>query len=105
MKPQYERMARYLWLSGRDTVRLSFDEIENIISGNLPANTRASDTSWSNNPGGFGMTPMWLAAGYKRSDLDLTGEQVTFKRVNQKVSDTCWRKVIRLALNVDLPTR
>ena len=51
------------------------------------------------------MTRMWLAAGYKTSGLDLTGERVTFNRVNQKVSDSCWRQVVRLALGVDLPTR
>ena len=105
MKPHYEQMARYLWSSTDDTICLTFNEIEHIISGELPRNTKLRPESWSNNPGGFGMTRMWLAAGYKTSRTDIGGQRVTFRRVNQHVSDECWRRVIRIALDIDLPAR
>ena len=105
MKPHYERMAQYLWLHEEDTVSLSFDEIERIVAGKLPENTKRRPESWSNNPGGFGMTRAWLAAGYKQSRLDVAGQRVTFKRANQGIPDACWRRVVAIALGIDLPTK
>ena len=105
MKPHYEQLARFLWSAGDDAIHLTFDEIEDIVSGDLPPSARKRPESWSNNPGGFGMTRMWLAAGYKTSGLDIAAQRVTFRRVNQRVTDECWRTVIRIALEVDLPAR
>ena len=105
MKPQYERMARFLWSSKDDRVSLTFDEIARIVSGDLPKSARDSRESWSNNPGGFGMTRMWLAAGYKTSKVDIARMRVTFERENQGVPDQCWREVVKIALGVDLPPR
>ena len=105
MKPHYERMARFLWLKKDDIIPLTFNEITSIISGDLPKSATISRESWSNNPGGFGMSRMWLAAGYKTSQVDVAGQRVTFERVNQSVRDQCWRRVVKIALGVDLPTR
>ena len=69
----YERMAWFLWSSKDDIIPLTFDEIARIISGDLPKSATNSRESWSNNPGGFGMTRMWLAAGYKTSRVDVGG--------------------------------
>lgn len=105
MKPQYEQLARFLWSRGDDTIRLTFDEIEEIVAGVLPPSARKRPESWSNNPGGFGMTRMWLAAGYKATGLDIAAERVTFRCVNQGVAEECWRSVIRIALDIDLAAR
>ena len=51
------------------------------------------------------MTRMGLAAGYKTSRVDVGGQRVTFERVSQSVPDQCWRRVVKIALGVDLPTR
>ena len=105
MKPQYVRMAQFLWSSENDVISLTFDDIERITLGELPKSANDSRESWSNNPAGFGMTRMWLAAGYKTSRVDIAGKRVTFKRVNHSVSDHCWRRVVKITLGVDLPTR
>ena len=97
MKPHYERMAWFLWSSKDDIIPLTFDEIARIISGDLPKSATNSRESWSNNPGGFGMTRMWLAAGYKTSRVDVGGQRVTFERVSQSVPDQCWRRVVKIS--------
>jgi len=106
MKPHYEQMARFLWSSKEKAISLTFEEIEGIVLGRLPKSARRETASWSNNPGGFGLSRMWLAAGYHSTSIDLRGERVTFHQVKPaSISDSCWRGVVGLALGVDLPVR
>jgi hypothetical protein len=74
---KYEPLSAFLkHASGRD-LRLSFDEIEQILGFPLPA-SKQYPAWWSNSATNNTMTKAWLSAGYKTEQVDVVGEKVTF---------------------------
>jgi hypothetical protein len=75
---KYDPLAAFLKEAhGRD-VRMTFAEIENILGFPLPASKR-HPAWWSNSATNNTMTEVWLSAGYKTEQVDVSGERVTFR--------------------------
>ncbi len=81
---EYDPLRRYLEGCGRDTLRLTFGEIEAILGRALPPTARRRAQWWSNISGEkksrHTHAYAWYYAGYRTKALDLTGEAVTFYR-------------------------
>lgn len=82
MKPgsKYWPLFNHLQQSGQDEVTLSFSEIEQLLGHQLPGSARKSRAWWSNRSSGTVQAPAWMEAGYHVEELDLKGEQVTFRK-------------------------
>jgi hypothetical protein len=57
-------------------VKLSFSEIEGILTKNLPASAFKNEEWWNNNS----VRRVWLGIGWKIKDVDLKTKTVTFTR-------------------------
>lgn len=62
-------------------VRLTFQGIEALLGEALPPSAREQQNWWANDRVGHRQSIAWLGAGWRREDLDLANEQVTFHRV------------------------
>lgn len=77
---KYQPLESFLIDTGRDSVPMTFEDIEKIISGHLPPSARKHRAWWSNNPSNSVITRAWLSAGYKTAEVSLEGETVVFSR-------------------------
>lgn len=78
---KYEALKRHL--ESRfdvERLRMGFDEIEALLGFGLPPSARAHQAWWSNTRAGHSHAAAWLDAGWKTSELDLSGQGVTFRR-------------------------
>jgi hypothetical protein len=69
---------------GTDLVKLTFDEIEKIIGGDLPTSARTHRAWWANDPQAHPQSQLWLDAGWRRSYLNMTEGIVTFQRTRER---------------------
>lgn len=77
----YSRLGDYLRNSGKQSVTLTFQEIEKIIGCDLPASARDHNAWWDNCMTENAHTQArlgWLGVGYKVTNLDRHKETVTF---------------------------
>jgi hypothetical protein len=74
---KYEPLTVFLKQTTKRNLRLSFDEIENILGFPLPA-SKQYPAWWSNSATNNTMTKAWLSAGYKTEQVDVAGGMVTF---------------------------
>jgi hypothetical protein len=72
----YDPLNRFLSESGKDTVKMSFTEIERLLGRSLPQSAYTYNAWWAN--GGHSQAGAWLNAGYKVSGIDFPGREVTF---------------------------
>jgi len=63
-----------------DTVRLSFSQIDGIISDNLPMSGYKTESWWSNTPTNV-HAKAWLDAGWNVQEVNLKEGYVVFKKV------------------------
>lgn len=77
-----------LWLhsqrSSRDRVQLSFEDIEEIIGGDLPASARRHRAWWANDSVAHTHSQLWLEVGWRTAQVNVTGESVTFTRIKER---------------------
>lgn len=78
---KYESFKKFLMVSAKDSLRMSFGEIEQVLGFPLPA-SKQYQAWWSNNPTNNVMTRAWLDAGYRTSNVDVEGERITFIKVS-----------------------
>ena len=62
---------------------MGFREIEDVLGFALPASARSYPAWWENDPSPGRHSSAWLLAGWKTEEVDLGGEKVTFRRVDQ----------------------
>jgi hypothetical protein len=78
---KYDPLTAFLQRQERDTIRMSFQRLEEIIAAPLPPTARSDRTWWGNT---FNRTRVqahaWLNAGWKVDVVDLARELVTFMR-------------------------
>jgi hypothetical protein len=74
---KYAPLERYLAASGKNTVELTFQEIEDILGFKLPDSAYKHSPWWSN--GGHSQANAWLGAGYAVARHKL-GVRVVFER-------------------------
>lgn len=83
IESKYAPLTRHLSGLGRDEIRMSFMDIEQVVGGPLPNSARRHRAWWSNNPTNSVITYAWLAAGYRTAKVDLAGESLSFVRAAQ----------------------
>jgi DNA-binding transcriptional regulator YiaG len=105
---KYFPLFEYLHHQHDRRVRLSFEAIDAMISGGLPASARRSRAFWSNRSKGAFQAQAWLDAGYWVDDVDLKLGQVTFKtpkteyRVERQGGTVVWNAAMIRALREHL---
>jgi len=79
---KYEALGNYLRVQKVERLRLSFSEIEKILNAKLPPSKRHR-AWWSNNPSNNVMTKQWLDAGFETADVDVEGQKLVFRKLNE----------------------
>lgn len=78
---KYLALEQYLERNSNQRIQLSFEDIEKIISEQLPASARKYAAWWANNSEGHSHANSWLNAGVKVEEVKL-GEFVVFSKPN-----------------------
>ena len=74
---KYDPLMLFLDKSGQNEITLTYQEIENIISDNLPLTAYNRKEWWSNNDSSHTQSASWSDAGYKTAEICL-GECISF---------------------------
>lgn len=80
MNSKYSPLESHLRGSGRAQVPMTFDEIEHVIGVPLPPSAFKHRALWSNNPGNWVMTRVWLSAGYESEKVDMEKRKLVFRK-------------------------
>jgi hypothetical protein len=78
---KYEPLGQFLRKQKRNSVSMTFAEIEALLGDKLPKSSKTHRAWWSNNPSNNVMTREWLEAGYETKNVDLAGERLVFQKV------------------------
>jgi hypothetical protein len=78
---KYDPLGSYLRQQNAEFVPLRFEEIERIVGAQLPERSQRYPAWWSNNPNNNVMTKVWLDAGYRSEQVDISGRRLVFRRV------------------------
>ena len=62
---------------------MSFEEIERVVGSKLPEKSQLYRAWWSNNPSNNVMTKVWLDAGYRTEQVDMSGRRLVFRRIHR----------------------
>lgn len=77
---KYAPLAAHLRESERDSVAMTFEEVEAAIGAPLPASAYRHRSWWSNNPNNNTSTRAWLGAGYKATEVDMENRKLSFRK-------------------------
>ena len=105
---KYDGLRGYLRFRGAFTnvVRLSFADIDGIISDNLPMSAYRSEAWWNNSPNLHARA--WLDAGWETQEVNLQQGYVVFKKVRGTQAKSLKRKASRSQIKkpfTPIPTR
>jgi hypothetical protein len=79
-----------LWLqscpSKDDRVSLTFEQVEQIIGGDLPESARTHRAWWANDSVAHVQSKQWLEVGWRVAQTSMAEERVTFARVRERES-------------------
>jgi len=64
-----------------DRIKLTFDEINSILDGQLPPSARTHKVWWANDSVGHVQSQLWLEAGWRTSFVNMLEETVVFTRI------------------------
>jgi DNA-binding transcriptional regulator YiaG len=86
---KYFPLYQYLRDQDKDHIELSFSDLEDILSRELPDSARERRGFWSNRGQGGYQAAAWLEAGYQVVAVDLAIERVEFgqKRIRYEVRE------------------
>ena len=76
----YEPITNFLRRSRTGSLRLTFKDIERIISRPLPRSAYRHREWWSNNPTGHSHARSWAEAGWRTRGVDLEKRILFFER-------------------------
>jgi hypothetical protein len=77
---KYARLGDFLREQGRESVPMTFAEIERIVGVSLPKSQK-HQAWWSNSTSNNVMTKVWLDAGYRTEQVDIAHGRLVFRRV------------------------
>lgn len=77
---KYEPLPQFLLAKNVSSLRLAFQDIEDILGFTLPKSAYAHEAWWSNNETGHSHARSWLRAGWRTAEVDLAACKVTFER-------------------------
>ena len=69
---KYDPLGEFLTRRSAEMAPMTFAEIEQVLGRKLPPAAGKHAAFWSNNPSNNVMTKVWLDAGYRTEQLDLT---------------------------------
>ncbi len=69
--------------SDQDQVKLTFDDVDDVLNGGLPPSARIHRAWWANDSIGHVQSQLWLAAGWKTTYINFTEETVVFSRIKE----------------------
>jgi len=75
---KYDPLHRYLSAQAGSRVPMTFQQVESIIGGRLPASARRHRPWWANDATGHAHAKAWLGAGYRTEQVDMEGEKLVF---------------------------
>jgi CBS domain-containing protein len=70
-----------------DRIQFSFQQIEEIIGGSLPASARTHRSWWANDSVSHVHSQQWLDVGWRVAQINMTEETVTFARIKEREND------------------
>ena len=76
---KYRKLSRYLKRCGEDTIKLTFEDIEEILTFSLPMSARRYRTFWVNSKS----NPIFhsiSAAGYRTGVINMEAQYIVFER-------------------------
>ena len=76
---KYRYLSKYIQDSEKFTVRLSFEQIEDILQFQLPDSARKHKEFWANTTS-HSIALSWLSVGYKTVEVNLEQEYVVFEK-------------------------
>ena len=76
----YFKLSNYLIRKDQDLIRLSFQQIENILGTSLPPSAYEHRAWWANSLSHSHARHGWLKEGYETSMVDLDAREVSFVR-------------------------
>lgn len=76
---KYDPLGRYLIEQGKETIELSYKEIEEIIGDKLPITASNNKAWWSNNDRSHVQSASWSDVSYEVKTISL-GKSVIFIR-------------------------
>lgn len=80
MSVKYTSLANHLVKSNQDMIRMTFDEVQNVIQGKLPPSAWKYQAWWSNSNTHSHARHGWMSAGYETSKVDLDAQELVFYR-------------------------
>lgn len=92
---KYAPLGQFLKKQKRNTVKMSFSEIEKIIGFKLPK-SKSNRAFWSNNPDNNVMTKEWIEAGFVTKDVDTQHGELVFSKKNtdpKKSDKDAWKSL------------
>ena len=90
----YTPICNYLTGLEKDSVSLSFTEVEEIIGRGLPDSARKYRLWWENDETHTQAVNGWMAAGWQTADVDLHAMTVRFSRTRTPKNDHASTKTI-----------
>ena len=78
---KYLSLGEYLLAYKKDSIRLSFVELEEILGFPLPKSARKFRTWWTNDRTHSHAENGWLSFGWRVSNINLANESVQFNRI------------------------
>ncbi len=80
---KYANLGQFLREQKRSAVPMTFAEVEKVTGHPLPHSARYP-AWWSNNPSNNVMTKIWLEAGFKTEQVDISSKKVVFRKVESE---------------------
>ena len=81
---KYQPLEAHLRKVRRESIPMTFSEIEEVIGAELPASAFKHRAWWSNNPSNSVITHAWLDAGYKSANVNIAGRMLEFRRLTRR---------------------
>lgn len=79
---KYASLGDFLTSQKTQIVPMTFAEIERVTGTSLPRSSRYP-AWWSNNPSNNVMTQIWLDAGFKTEQVDISARKLVFRRTGR----------------------
>lgn len=77
---KYATLGRHLKEQARDTIPMTFTEVERVLGTELPPSAYRHRAWWSNNPENNVATREWLDAGFETERVDIEQQRLVFRR-------------------------
>lgn len=89
----YAPLGNFLDRAKGGSVRLTFEDVEQIIRRGLPQSAYRHREWWSNNPTGHSHARSWVEAGWRTENVDLENRVLVFSRKDHAAEPPKARRV------------